>query len=76
MDTSDRGDDKAPRAHAAERAAELKRRKIELQTHQPVNPENVELVARRARGRIALTDLRLGSVTAYLQAEGQTVKTR
>ena len=48
MDTSDRGDEEALRAHAAERAAELKQRKIELQTHQAFNPENVELAARRA----------------------------
>lgn len=48
MGASDRDDQKGLRARAAERAAELKRRKAELQTHQPFDPGNVELAARRA----------------------------
>jgi hypothetical protein len=48
MDTPDRRGEDALHAHAAERAAELKRRKSELETHQPFNPENDEIAARRA----------------------------
>ena len=66
----------SPQAWASAAPLLLVRSFLGLDPHVPARRLAVAPHLPEAWGRIALTDLRLGSVTAYLEVEGQTVKTR